>query len=171
MNLEEAIKTALDFENKVFRTYKDAEDRAADPVAKKIFGVLAKEEAGHIKYLNDRFKEWKEGGTLTVEKLDTVVPSQEKIRQGMEAMKGRVETKQSVNPADVELLERAIQAEEETAGFYRRMVSELDAGGRKLFARFVEIEEGHVAIVRAEHDSVTGAGYWFDMPEWQFTGG
>ena len=45
------------------------------------------------------------------------------------------------------------------------MVATLDADGKKLFERFVEIEEGHVAIVQAEMDMVTGAGFWFDTAE------
>jgi hypothetical protein len=42
---------------------------------------------------------------------------------------------------------------------------ELPLEGRKLFERFVEIEQGHQAIVQAEMNAVAGNGYWFDMPE------
>jgi hypothetical protein len=37
--------------------------------------------------------------------------------------------------------------------------------GQELFRRFVEIEEGHVAIVQAEMDLVSGTGFWFDTAE------
>jgi len=35
----------------------------------------------------------------------------------------------------------------------------------------VEIEDGHVAIVQAEMDSLTGNGWWFDTFEVQLEGG
>jgi hypothetical protein len=41
----------------------------------------------------------------------------------------------------------------------------LNDDGRRLFERFVEIEEGHVAIVQAEMDLVSGTGFWFDTAE------
>ncbi len=48
---------------------------------------------------------------------------------------------------------------------YKQMVATLDAEGKSLFERFVEIEEGHLAIVQAEIDMVSGTGYWFDTAE------
>jgi hypothetical protein len=45
------------------------------------------------------------------------------------------------------------------------MVSEMAEEWRPLFARFLEIEEGHVAIVEAEIDAVSGAGFWFGIQE------
>ena len=45
------------------------------------------------------------------------------------------------------------------------MVRTLDGDGRRLFERFVEIEEGHQAVVQAEIDSVSGMGVWFDTME------
>jgi hypothetical protein len=40
-----------------------------------------------------------------------------------------------------------------------------------LFQRFVEIEQGHLAIVQAEIDSVSGLGFWFDMREFDLETG
>jgi rubrerythrin len=63
------------------------------------------------------------------------------------------------------MLEKALAVETETSGFYKKMVAELPPEGRAFFERFVEIELGHVALVEAELNSVQGAGFWFDMPE------
>jgi hypothetical protein len=38
-------------------------------------------------------------------------------------------------------------------------------GGQNLFSRFLEIEDGHAAIVQAEMDSVNQSGFWFDLKE------
>ena len=34
-----------------------------------------------------------------------------------------------------------------------------------MFARFLEIEDGHVAIVQAELDFISDNGFWFDFQE------
>jgi rubrerythrin len=168
MNLEEAIKTAIEYENRVHATYKEAEERANDPVGKRVFGVLAKEELGHIEYLEHCLAGWQRDGKLTVQTLDTAIPPRDKIDAGAELLKERLGEKKSGSTVEIELLQRAIDVETETSSFYKKMVSELSDEGQQLFARFVEIEEGHLAIVKAEMDSVSGVGYWFDMPEWQF---
>jgi hypothetical protein len=55
--------------------------------------------------------------------------------------------------------------ERETSAFYQEMVGTLDGTGHSLFERFVEIEGGHLALVQAEIDSLSGSGYWFDTAE------
>ena len=63
------------------------------------------------------------------------------------------------------MLTRALEAEVATSNFYKKMVRELPLEGQLLFADFVEIEEGHLAIVRAEIDYLSPTGYWFDFKE------
>jgi rubrerythrin len=62
------------------------------------------------------------------------------------------------------MLEKALAMEEETSAFYRRMVDEMEEGG-ELFGRFIEIEEGHEAIVQAELDYLNRSGLFFDFQE------
>jgi rubrerythrin len=163
MNLEEAMKTAIQFENKVFATYQQAQDRAEDPIGKRIFQVLAQEEQEHIAYLGTRLAEWQKTGRLNLSELKTAIPAATKIKQEESQLKQKVGAK--VSATEIELLQLAIEAEQQTSSFYERMVKELSAEGQALFARFVEIEKGHLAIVQAEMDSVKGLGFWFDMQE------
>ena len=65
MNLDEAIRAALEYEGGVHRTYREAMDRAEDPVAKRVFKVLCDEEMGHIDYLRERLDEWTRTGTIS----------------------------------------------------------------------------------------------------------
>ncbi len=51
------------------------------------------------------------------------------------------------------------------------MVAELDGPGQQMFARFLEIEQGHRTIVQAQLDAVSGLGYWFDIQEFRFEAG
>jgi rubrerythrin len=167
MNLGEAIKTAIKYETKVSETYGDAKDQATDPIGRKVFGVLANEEDGHIKYLQDRLDEWQETGKLSTVELETAIPSQQMISKGVKKLEEKLGKKTVASGVEVELLQRALKLEQETSKFYKEMVSELEDEGQKLFKRFVEIESGHLAIVQAEIDNVTGLGFWFDFQEFQ----
>ena len=64
-----------------------------------------------------------------------------------------------------ENMKKALDAETETSNFYKKMVEELPAEGQQMFSRFLEIEEGHVAIVQAEINALSGVGYWFDFTD------
>ena len=163
MTIEEAIKTAIEFETQVQNVYRNAAEGASDPVGKRIFKVLAEEEQGHLEYLRSKLDEWKKTGMLTAERLDTVIPSRERIRDGISALEARRSGDE--RGGELLMLTRALDVEAKTCDFYKRMVKELPQEGKQLFAHFVEIEEGHLAIVRAEIDYLTKTGYWFDFKE------
>ena len=163
MTIEEAIKTAIEFETQVRQVYRNAAEGTSDPVGKRIFKVLAEEEQGHLEYLRSRLDEWKKSGTLTAKRLDSAIPSKERISKGISALEAR-------RPGDerrgeLQMLSRALDVEVKTNDFYKKMVKELPKEGKQLFAHFVEIEEGHLAIVRAEIDYLSKTGYWFDFKE------
>ena len=166
MKLEEAITTALEYEGRVHRTYSEAVENAADDVAQRVFTTLRDEEAEHIKYLRDRLDEWRSTGAVTVAELDKVLVSKAEIEAGAAALRERLESGgRQIRGSEFESLKKALDVELETSSFYRNMVATLEGDERRLFERFVEIEEGHVAIVQAEMDMVSGTGFWFDTAE------
>jgi len=167
MKLDNAIKTALEFEIGVHKIYRDAMEKAADPTAKRIFKVLCDEEMGHVEYLRDRLEEWQKTGKVKVKKLGTSIPTKTAIEKGLQDQRKTVKPKPTKQIPELELLKKALDAEIKASEFYKDMVSKLDGEGQALFKRFVEIEVGHEAIVRAEIDSVSNQGFWFDMPEFQ----
>ncbi|MFQ6093783.1 MAG: hypothetical protein ACE5OR_14105 [bacterium] len=163
MTVEQAIKTALGYETKVRDVYAEAVEHATDQVGKRIFQVLADEEQQHVKYLQNRLDEWKRTGMVTAVSLDTGIPSRETIANGVSKLKARMSDED--HGGELQMLRKALDVEIETSNFYKKMVSELPAEGQQMFARFVEIEEGHLAIVQAEIDYVSGTGFWFDFRE------
>jgi rubrerythrin len=171
MTIEEAIKTAIAFEKKVHATYLTAAKRAEDPVAKRVFGTLADEEQGHIDYLQSRLVEWQKDGCLSGEQLRTVLPAVERIRAGVKRLRTQVAQRKSSHPGELDSLRQALAAEEETSAFYRQMVRELPAEGQSLFTRFLDIEDGHAAVVQAEIDNVNQMGFWFDLKEFDLESG
>jgi rubrerythrin len=132
--------------------------------------VLASEEENHISYLESRLAEWQQTGHVQPAHLQTVIPSEDRIKKGTGQIVARMPDLEN-RTNELQLLQRALGVEQETSSFYRRMVAELSEEGQQLFARFLEIEDGHMAIVQAEIDSVTGLGFWFDMQEFRLEAG
>jgi rubrerythrin len=163
VDLANAIKTAIDFETKVQKVYADAVERSEDETGRRVFQVLADEEKNHVAYLNSRLDEWRKTGTITVADLDTAVPPKDAIEKKTRDLKKQMLG--HMKGTELDMLRKALGVETETSEFYQRMVDELSGEGKKMFARFVEIEEGHKAIVSAEIDAVSGTGHWFDFRE------
>ena len=172
MTIEEAIKTAIQYEAKVRDVYTEAVKNITDPAAKRILKVLADEEHRHVEYLHSKRLEWESTGKITVRELATVIPSKEVIAKGISDLKSRMtERDSSAYTEEIQILRNALDMEVETSNFYKRMVKELKAEGRQMFSRFVEIEEGHEAIVQAQIDALSGMGYWFDSCEFNLEAG
>jgi rubrerythrin len=171
MTIEEAIKTGIQFEKKVHTAYLDAARRAKDEIAQKVFRTLAQEEMGHVTYLESRLDEWQRTARLSPEKLATLLPSAERLQTGLARVRSKVAQRKDQPASELDSLRQALAAEEETSSFYRQMVRELPAEGQDLFARFLDIEDGHGAIVQAEIDHVNRLGFWFDLEEFDLESG
>jgi rubrerythrin len=163
MTIEEAIKTAIQYEKRVVQVYEEATRTSQDEVGRKIFAAFIKEEEQHVVYLVERLNEWKATGKVTPASLGTVIPARERIEEGIRTLESRV--KRTAPETEMRLLKRALDIEVETSAFYARVVRELPSEEKPLFERFLEIEQGHQAIVQAEINAVAGNGYWFDVPE------
>ena len=170
MKLEEAIQAAIEYEAGVHRTYQEAMERAGDETGRRIFRVLRDEEMGHLRYLRERLSEWRQDGKIEVKKLETTVPTRAVIDEGLQQLRQRLSpgaAGKGQHLAELQMLQKALDVETRTSAFYKEMVATLDGDGRRLFERFVEVEEGHQAVVQAEIDALSGTGVWFDTKEFQ----
>jgi len=170
MNLKEALTTAIGYETKVRDHYTKGAEAILDPRGKKMFQTLAREEQGHLSYLGSRLDEWHATGKVSTPELATVLPPVEWI----DAARAKVAKSPAGTIAvqgEIELLKIALELERSTSGFYRQLVDTLPPAERPLFARFLEIEQGHLAIVQAEIDALAGHGSWFDVMEFRLEAG
>ncbi len=168
MKLEQAINTGIEFELEVRKVYSEAAKKFSDPVARRIFQVLADEEDRHVEYLESRLDEWQKTGKLTAAKLETTVPARRAIEAGLKKLQKRMAVQDFGQ--ELEMLKKALALEIDATNFFTKMVGTLDEAGQQLFQRFVEVEAGHEAIVRAEIDALTGLGFWFDFTEFRLEG-
>ncbi len=166
MKLQEAIAVAIDFEHKVRDHYVRGAKEIPDPQGRKVFATLGKEEQGHVDFLEHCRAEWKKTGKVPNLPLKTILPKGSKWIEG-ERKKLAGKAKRVATKTELDALKVALQHEKEAAAFYHKLVSELPAADQQLFAKFLEIEDGHLAIVQAQLDSVQGMGFWFDVAEFR----
>jgi len=163
MTLEEAIRTAIDYEIQAFNVYKQAAESVSDPIGNRILKTLAEDERLHVKYLRQRLDQWKQTGKITVEKLESVIPSKETILREVNRMKDRMAV--ADRGGEIQILSEALKMEIDASNFYRKLVEEMSDEAQQMFANFLEIEDRHVSAVQAELDYFTKSGYWFDFKE------
>ena len=164
MLLQDALGTALDYEHRVRDHYAESAKKATDPVAQRVFAILAREEQGHVEYLEARLQEWKTTGAVNAVALKSILPSAAQVQQ---AAKKPLKSAPvvPVAKAEIDFLKEALELARNTSAFYQNLVAKLEPAHQELFARFLEIEEGHVTIVQAEIDAIAGHGHWFDFME------
>jgi rubrerythrin len=167
MNLTEAIAMALDFERKVRDHYHRNGKAIADPVGRNVFAALANEEQGHVDYLEHCLSEWKKSGKVPTVSMKSVLPKGVKwIDTARKNFSGRA-AKRMASAGEIDALKVALQYEKDADSFYRRLVQQLPEDQQPLFAKFLTIEDGHLALVQAQLDSVLGTGFWFDVMEFR----
>lgn len=173
MELDRAIERAIEYETRVRDRYLQAAAATKAPPGKQALETLAREEQGHLDYLESRLEEWSRTGHLKAEPVPAVFIPYAELYRSLQRLK-KMPLGKASGAADAEelrLLEQALEAERETFAFYRRMVDTLEDEGRALFEPFLNIEKGHELIVQAELDHLRGLGYWFDFKEFDLESG
>ncbi|MCF8079045.1 MAG: ferritin family protein [Desulfobacterales bacterium] len=163
MNLEQAIRNALDYERRIRDIYEKAAGQAEDPVGKRVFAGLAADEQRHVDYLKSRLAQWSKARKISLENLEEAVPDRGWIREKSAPVEHQMAREDRKD--EKQMLSKALQAEIETSAFYKKMIGALDGEGRRLFSRFYQIEQGHVDAVQAELDYLSGTGYWLGFKE------
>lgn len=169
MNLEDAIKTALEYESRIRDLYRDGAASTPDPKGKRIFRELAEDEQRHVDYLQRKLDQWRRTGHITDEALESTIPPRALIQAEAEKLRERVQ--RDHRGLKAQMLSKALQVEIETSAFYRRMVDTLTEEGRGMFARFLEIENNHIDAVQFELDHIGTTGRWFGFEEFDMEEG
>jgi rubrerythrin len=166
MKLQDAIAVAVDFEKKVRDHYLRGAKDIPEPRGRKVFALLGKEEQGHVDYLEHCLAQWKKTGKVPDVPLKTILPKGSKWIEA-ERKKVSAQAKRAATSTELDALKVALQHEREADAFYHKLVAELPKEDQELFSKFLEIEDGHLAIVQAQLDSVQGMGFWFDVAEFR----
>ncbi len=163
MTIEEAIKTAIEYEIRIRDIYLEAVAAVDDEAGKRIFETLGQDEQHHIDYLEHKLEQFQKTGAIEPAQLESAIPDRVSIDR--EAARVRSLATKEFLGIKQQMLSKALQVEIETSAFYQKLVHELPSEARRLFERFLEIENNHVRAVQFELDYMSKTGYWFDFKE------
>jgi rubrerythrin len=167
VNLQEAIAIAIDFEKKVRDHYLRGAKEIAEPQGRRVFATLGKEEQGHVDYLEHCLKEWKKTGKVPNVPLKSILPPGVKWIDAEKKKLAARKEKRVATKTELDALKTALQFEKDADAFYHKLVRDLPKSDQPLFDKFLGIEDGHLALVQAQLDSVQGMGFWFDVAEFR----
>ncbi|HWQ09938.1 MAG TPA: ferritin family protein, partial [Holophaga sp.] len=153
MELQEALSGAIEYEHRIRDYYAECAKKVADSKGQRVFAILAREEQGHVTYLETRMAEWKAKGAVEEADLPTLLPPAAWVQAEAGKLAKRVDGAEEVAKAELDALKEALEMERRTSAFYAELVDKLDARHKGLFERFLEIENGHLSIVQAEIDA------------------
>lgn len=163
MNPKEAIESALELEKKIAKYYAESAEKESDKSGKHFYNFLAKEEEGHVGYLKKMLANYVNSGEIEDKELPTLFTRESWVLEGEESLK---ETgKKHPSEGEMQRLLRALELEEEATRLYQKLAGEFGREGKKVFQRFLEIEDAHTSLVRAEVDYFNRSGYFYDFPE------
>lgn len=164
MTLEDALKTSIRFETKVRDHYLKGVAKITSPVGQRIFSTLAREEQGHVDYLQHNLDRLTAGGAAGAASTPESSIPPEWVRRARNRV-ARGPARGVAEKSDVDLVKLALELERETSSFYRELMEKLTPDDGEVFRPFLDVEDGHLDIVQAELDSLTGLGYWHDLME------
>jgi len=163
MNIEDSIKTAIEYETRVCELYREAEMEIQGETGSRLINALYRDEQFHVKYLEEKLRKYLEDGSIVQDEIISTLPSKEEIEREIHKLKTSM-TGRTLGDKK-KALAKILKAEIETSRFYRQMVDALPEEGKVLFSRFMKIEDAHVALVQAELDLYGNTGFWFDNKE------
>ncbi len=162
----EAIKMAIQMEKDGRAFYEEAARKTTSKLGKEIFESLAKDEIKHLHTFQKMFEamtgegDWKaevDKYTSQVRKAPIFQDSAEKAGEA--------------DPNDVEAIRLAMDKERGGIEYYGKLAEETgDDLARELFTRIKDEEVYHYDLLQLQYDSLTGAGVWYDMSEFQMDG-
>ena len=136
----DAVKTAILTEMQGYELYRSAAERTADPEARRMFHLLAKEEEQHHKMLYEQFR------NLMQEKK-WVPPPTLAHGEGFEDLVADADWRKGLQFGTMELSVVSLGAslEARAVNFYKKAAETTsDPEGRKVFQWLVDWEDGHL---------------------------
>lgn len=155
--IQKAVQTEWDGN----RFYNRAAEVTKDLKGKRMFEQLAHDEVDHVSMIENLYHD-----------LIAAVPSERP--KGFPIFAEKKSKSGSVIPHfenEFEVLQEAIGNEILARDFYRECIEKFDSERAKaVFAQLVDMEEGHIRLLRAELDYLEQSGFWFDHMEFNVEG-
>lgn len=169
-SIAEELTIALNTELSGYGFYKFAANSISDARGKNIFLHLASEELEHIDVISaisESLKSGKKGFLNYSEAIVAGLAARGDKGLPIFADRNELVDKFKTNPTDRKALEIGIEAEEKAVDSYHEMLLRAETPTEKVFlTRVLEMEKGHLKLLRWELESLAQNGFWGDFMEY-----
>lgn len=168
IRMVERLETAFKTEIAGYKFYVAATAAVADEKGRNIFAHLAKEELDHIKvvhWIGELAKAGKPWAAFddALRVGEAVVTGSLPIYPEQDALVEKLKK----NQTDLNALRIGMEIEEAAIEFYSNMLKDAASPGEKvILTRLLEMEKGHLKILRWESESLMRTGFWAGMMEY-----
>lgn len=166
MELNEAFGTALEFEKKGKSIYEETAKKTKNPIVKKTFDYLAKQEVFHVKEIENYLK--KHGGKIDLGG-DGVKDTEKFFSMTVKGFEGKA----ALSDDDLKAHETALELEQNAYDFYKELYESAENNDLKNFFKWLmEQENAHYTLVQNAYEYVKDPVSFFSKEErWMVDGG
>lgn len=162
----EDLGIAYKTEIKGYAFYNAASMVASSERGKNVFSHLAKEELDHIRAISAIAESVKSGGGWIG--FEAALKRAVSTGEGLPIFQGENEliSRLKENPSDINAVKIAIENEDNAVDFYSKLLGAASSPEEKVvLTELLEMEKGHLKILRWELESLTKTGFWADTME------
>lgn len=153
-----AIKLAIKMETDAIAYYREAAEKTAHPVGKKMFLSIIEDEKRHLDMLQSIFK----GLDITTKDVSPMKNIKTIFEQHRDELAERVQA----TTDEMNALKIAMEMEKEGIEFYKKSAAEAQSQKEKaLFERLVHEEEQHYQVFANTYFFMSDTGSWFMWEE------
>jgi len=161
--LRELLNTALRFEHEGHCEYKALAAGTRNPLARRLFEVLAGEELDHARRVEALYEATQGGKEVKALEASERAPLEERMR---ECFLGLSPAERALDMDNVKGLEAAMERERQGLEMYRQLLEDTgDPGGRAFLKSLLEEEWEHLEALANTHRYLTRTAQWFDEEE------
>ena len=160
--IQDAIR--LEINGQAF--FNQAAEITHNELGKKMFVRLAQEEVKHLETFSRLFSQiiksddWKK--QVRSEELKGLSPVIQELAQRIKRAEGQ---------SEVEALRIGMELEQKAVDFFTTSSTKMgDPAAKEIFEKIADEERFHYDLLLAQHDSVTGSGFWLDSSEFAMDG-
>lgn len=168
MDLKQALKTALDFEQKGHKIYEETSNKTKNPIVAKTFRYLAGQEFIHIEEIKKYIEKINNGHKLEL-LGDTLKETQKFFTTTIAKFKKKTE----LSKDDLKAHEIALELEQSSYDFYKQQHEKTGEKGAKEFFKWLMAQENaHYELIRKAYDFIKNPiAFYTEEEKWMADGG
>ena len=161
MDLKEALRTALDFEEKGHKIYAETANKSNNPIVVKTFRYLARQELNHIAEISEYIKDLGDGPKVEL-KGDRLEDTKRFFSM---TVKGFTE-KTMLSDDDIEAHKTALELEKKSHDFYEEQYNQAkDEDTKSFFNWLMEQENAHYQLIQNAYEFIKNPDHFFAEEE------